>query len=51
LLYKAHQKDLGFCGLPVARQMLLSLGANIVVGRLKGLQQLGQFCLNILGED
>jgi hypothetical protein len=51
LLYKAHQKDLGSRGLPVARQMLLSLGADIVVGRLKGFQQLGQFCLNILGKD
>ena len=51
LLYKAHQEDLGSCGLPVARQMLLSLGANIVVGRLQRLQQLGQFRLNIRGKD
>lgn len=51
LLYKAHQEDLRPCSLPVAGQMFLGLGANIVVGRLQGLQQLGQLSLDIRGKN
>ena len=51
LLYKAHQEDFGFGGLPVVREMLLGLGSNIVVGGLQGAQQLGQVRLDIRRED
>ena len=47
LLDEAHEQDLGLCVGPVVGEVLLGLGADVVVARLQGLQELRQLGVNL----
>lgn len=51
LLSEAHQEHLWTRDSPVILEVLLGLGSNAIVGGLKGLQELGQLCVDLGGEE
>lgn len=51
LLSQAHQQNLGPRVGPAVLQVFLGLGADAVVGRLQGLQELGELGVDVGGKD
>jgi hypothetical protein len=51
LLSEAHQQDLRSGVGPVVLEVLLGLRSGVVLGRLQGLQELGQLCVDVGGQN
>lgn len=51
LLSQTHKKNIGTCGDPVVLEVLLGLGPDVVVGRLKSLEQGGHLGRHLAWED
>jgi len=51
LLSQTHKKNIGTCGDPVVLEVLLGLGPDVVVGRLKSLEQGGHLGRHLAWQD